>query len=455
MDWKHVDPQWAWAPYEPSREAPWNLERAAHLFRRAAFGANWQQLQQALEQGPQQTVRQLLQGGGEQHLFYQQMEQVALATLGNNQPGGLPPWWLYMMRFSPHPLRERVALFWHDHFATSAAKVDAWMMWQQNQLFRRLGLGPFGTLLEQVSKDPAMMVWLDGALNRRRHPNENFAREVMELFTLGLGNYTERDIKEAARAFTGWSLRRGRFYYDPEEHDPGIKVVLGRRGRWQGDDVLRILLEHPATARHLATKWCRYLVAEDAPWPRELIEPLAREYRRREYDTAWLLSTVLQSNLFFSPLAIRHKVKSPVDFALGLLVALEGTTNFEELDRRLTQLGQRLFFPPNVAGWDRGRAWLNSATLIGRLNLAWDLASQSPPQMDLPELASRYGINTVAQATQWLHQLLLGSRPDGKTQVQLVAAATGGRSSPRSAPDRAVLARAVHAVAALPRFQLA
>ncbi len=454
MDWNRIDPQWAWAPYEPSRDAPWNLQRAAHLYRRAAFGANWTQLQQALEQGPRRTVEQLLQGSADQHTFYQQMEQVALATLGNNRAGGLPPWWLYVMRFSPHPVRERVALFWHDHFATSAAKVDAWMMWQQNQLFRRLGLGPFGTLLEQVSKDPAMMVWLDGALNRRRHPNENFAREVMELFTLGLGNYTEQDIKEAARAFTGWSLRRGRFYYDAEEHDPGVKVVLGRRGRWQGEDVLHILLEHPATANYLVSKWCRYLVAEDAPWPAALIEPLAREYRRRDYDTRWLLSTLLQSNVFFSPLAMGHKVKSPVDFALGILTALEGTTNYEELDRRLTQLGQRLFFPPNVAGWDRGPAWLNSATLVGRLNLAWDLAAQQPPQMDLPGLISRYKINTVAQAVRWLHQLLLGEPPAAKTQVQLVAAATGGNATSGTTPEGPVLARAVHAVAALPRFQL-
>lgn len=455
MDWNRVDPQWAWAPFEPSAKEPWNLEKTAHLYRRAAFGANWQQLQQALEQGPQQTVEQLLHGGRHQQAFYQQMEQVALATLGNNQPDGLPPWWLYVMRFSPHPLRERVALFWHDHFATSAAKVDAWMMWQQNRLFRRLGLGPFGTLLEQVSKDPAMMVWLDGALNRRRHPNENFAREVMELFTLGLGNYTEKDIKEAARAFTGWSLRRGRFYYDAEEHDPGFKTVLGRRGRWRGEDVLHILLEHPATARYLVGKWCRYLVAEDAPWPRRLIEPLAKQYRRRDYDTAWLLGTILQSNVFFSPLARGHKIKSPVDYAIGLLAALEGTTNFQELDRRLTQLGQRLFFPPNVAGWDRGQAWLNSATLVGRLNLAWDLAAQGPPQVDLAELAARYQIKTTAQAVAWLHQLLLGSQPDAKTQVQLVAAATGGNTAAGTAPEAHVLARAVHAVAALPRFQLA
>ncbi len=447
---QRLDPAWAWTAFEPEGKQGWDWGCVVHLYRRAAFGATWEQVERALVLGPEKAVDQLLHPPKQAEQFYTQMDQVALALLSGDDATNLPPWWLYVIRFSPDPLRERAALFWHDHFATSAAKVTSGMlMWRQNRLFRRLGLGPFGTLLEQVAKDPAMMLWLDGALNRRRRPNENFAREVMELFTLGLGHYSEQDIKEAARAFTGWRLRRlhgdWEFYFDFQEHDSGEKVVLGRRGRWRGEDVLQILLDHPATARFLVRKWCQYLISQQLPWTDELIEPLAQDYRQHNYDTRWLLRTMLRSNLFYSPQVRFQKVKSPVDFALGILVALGGTTNFRTLAQRLNQLGQRLFYPPNVAGWPRGTAWLNSATLVGRLNLAWELGS-SEGRIPWEQILQKHELRTREQAAQWLCRLFLGHQEVASQVAQAV---------PPTRPSPQTMARLLQALAAVPVFQLA
>ncbi|MBI3464160.1 MAG: DUF1800 family protein, partial [Planctomycetes bacterium] len=207
-----LDAGWAWGVYSPSEDSPWDTAAAAHLFRRAGFGANEQQLRQAVAEGPAATLDRLIAGGPESDSFYVGATRLIRPLLAANNVGSLPPWWLYVMLHSPHPLLEKLTLFWHSHFATSAEKVkDARLMYDQNVTLRKHALGRFGPMLTDMARDPAMLLWLDSATNRKLHPNENFAREVMELFSLGLGHYTEQDIKQAARAFTGWEVWQERF----------------------------------------------------------------------------------------------------------------------------------------------------------------------------------------------------------------------------------------------------
>ena len=195
--------------------------------------------------------------------FEQTAVLLGRSAVTSDNPARLKAWWLYRMLFGPDPLAERLALLWHNHFATSNLKVgNLGFMRRQNELFRTLGRGPFGELLGAVVRDPAMLVWLDASSNRKGHPNENLARELMELFSLGIGHYTERDVKEAARALTGWRVRNQAFAEAANRHDEGEKTILGHTGCWKGDDLVRMVLEHPATARRLAWRVCELFLAE-------------------------------------------------------------------------------------------------------------------------------------------------------------------------------------------------
>jgi uncharacterized protein (DUF1800 family) len=449
-----VDPAWAWAEYVPDDDRAWSRELAAHLYRRAAFGANWRELDAAVEAGPGATVDRLLAGGDDTTAFYEDAERTIRPLLSSGGSAHLPAWWLRVMLDTPHPLLERLTLFWHGHFATSAAKVtEAKLMHQQHALLRRHALGHFGPLLAGMARDPAMLLWLDSATNRKSHPNENFAREVMELFSLGLGNYTEVDIREAARAFTGWEVRRGEFRFNPLQHDAQRKQVLGDSGVEGGDDVIRVLLEQPATARFLVGKLYRALISETAAPPAALVEPLAAGYRQRDYDTAWLVGTLLRSNLFYSPHAQRQRIKGPVEFAVGMLRGLEATVNTYALADDLLALGQGVFFPPNVKGWDGGTDWINSATLLGRANLAWALVGGADPRyaarVALPGVVSRHAGRGPAEQAAFLEELLLGRRAPDAVHVQLVAIASDPSSGE---PQR--LARLAQAIATLPEFHV-
>jgi uncharacterized protein (DUF1800 family) len=279
-----------------------------------------------------------------------------------------------------------MTLFWHNHFATSLAKVKSpALMKQQNLLLRKHALGKFGTLLLEMSKDPAMLVWLDSNSNVKAHPNENYAREVMELFSLGVGNYTEPDVREAARAFTGWHTSGDRFSFNRLQHDDGPKTVLGRAGAWDGGDVIRIVLEQPAASRFLVRKLYRHFIGEGEPPPDRLLEPLAERFRRSDYDVADLMGTLLRSRHFFSEHAYRQRIKSPAEYVAGMFrsfgVKPEGegiTADGFALPAPLDGMGQTLFAPPNVKGWDGGPAWLNTATLLARHNFAWKFLQEAP-----------------------------------------------------------------------------
>lgn len=448
-----LDPAWAWRTYQPDDRNPWNLARASHLYRRAGWSANWRQLQQAVSAGCESTVELLLSGESGHEKFYAENQSTVAALLGSGNARDLPAWWLYVLLHTPHPLLEKMTVFWHGHFATSAAKVtDARLMYRQHAILRKFALGKFGPMLTEIAQDPAMLLWLDSATNRKSHPNENFAREIMELFSLGLDNYTEHDIKEAARAFTGWEVRHGQIKFIAYQHDDGEKTVLGQKGRWNGDDVVRILLEQPAAGQFLVRKIFRYLVNETADAPASLINPLAEEYRQQQYDTLWLMRKIFSSNLFYSSHAMGQKIKAPIEFVVGLVRSLEGTTNTLALTDDLKPLGQSLFNPPNVKGWNGGVEWINSSTLVARANLVWSLLSGNGPyanRLKLDQLSALRGIEEPARMVQRLTELLLGTTLPDEVNVQLVALA-GGSEDPRLR-----IARIVQAIATLPEFQLA
>jgi uncharacterized protein (DUF1800 family) len=367
-----------WAEYTPTAERPWDLKKAGHLFRRAAFGATHAELEQAVKAGPKATIDGLLTGGEPNPDFDRTSDFMAdpRSLPASSDNTRLSAWWLWRILHTAHPLREKLSVFWHNHFATSHAKVqNAQFMVGQYRLIHRHALGDFRELLHGLSFDPAMLVWLDAKESKKGKPNENYARELMELFSLGIGNYTETDIREAAKAFTGYDVKAGKMAFDPKQHDDGEKKVLGKAGKWKGDDIVRICLDQPACPRFLARKLYAFLVSETATPTDDLIQPLAEQYRASGFDTAKLVETILRSNHFFSPAAYRQRVKGPVDFAVGIVRGLEGTVGPLPLAEELEKLGQALFAPPSVKGWDGGPTWLNAQTLLFRQNLALALTS--------------------------------------------------------------------------------
>jgi uncharacterized protein (DUF1800 family) len=409
---KKIDPGWAWQAYTPSEKAPWDVRRAGHLYRRAAFGATAAQLEQAVKDGPEKSIADLFRGGPGQAEYDEVSRQMERTIADSNNGSQLRAWWLHRMLYSPHPLQEKLTLFWHNHFATSNAKVqNARFMLGQYELMRKHALGNFAELLREMSKDPAMFVWLDGRDSKKGNPNENYGRELMELFSLGIGNYTEKDVREAARSFTGWEIRDDKAFFNAAQHDDGMKTVLGQTGNWQGDDVVRICLEQKSAPGFLTRKLYRFLVSEDAAPPAELIDPLAEQFRDSGYDFGALVRTVLSSNLFFSDQAYRKRIKPPVDFALGIVRGLQGRVGTSNLVTVLEQLGQNVFNPPSVKGWDGGPTWLNGQTLLFRQNLALALTSTEDPRFgartDPAALVRKHGKKSDDEILEFLLTLFL------------------------------------------------
>lgn len=285
-------------------------------------------------------------------------------------------WWLGEMLATDSPLTERMTLFWHNHFVSSQQKVRVTkLMYRQNLLLRRHALGDFGALLHAVSKDAAMLVYLDGVQNRRAAPNENFAREVMELFTLGEGRYTETDVKEAARAFSGWSLDRetGAYVFRPALHDRGEKTILGQRGRFDGDGVLDLLLAQPATAEFVVAKLWREFVSPE-PDPAE-VKRIAGAFRASGHRIPVALRELLATAAFWAPEQRGVLVRSPVELVVGTLRSVElHPADVTAFAFATAGMGQNLFSPPNVKGWRGGEAWIDTNTLLARKTFVEQLA---------------------------------------------------------------------------------
>jgi uncharacterized protein (DUF1800 family) len=458
------DPAWAWAPFEPSAGRDWNLSSVAHLHRRAGFAASWPVLKRDLSAGPRASVDRLLEGdvkttaGAPAADFESTIASMADQLAPSADLARIQGIWLYRMIFTPHPLRERMTLFWHNHFATSNVKVQSPLLMQkQNNLLRAHALGDFAALLTAMGQDPAMLIWLDSTINRKARPNENYAREVMELFTLGRGRYTEKDIQEAARAFTGWFVVNDRFEEVPRQHDDGAKTVLGRTGNWTGVDIPRILLEQPACAEYLCAKLFRYFVSGSSAPSQRLIAPLARSFRDSGYQIARPVEMILRSNLFFEPRMRRKLVKSPVEFAVGTIRALEilnPTVQSSALVDACTRMGQSLYVPPSVAGWDGGAGWINSTAMLARANLALGLLSDQNDALgrrsDPQALAAQCGFGGRSELAKFFVDLLvqdgLGPRP--RQQIEKAASA-------KSANAETAAREVVRLVLTSPEYQLA
>ena len=452
IDLKNFPPQEAWLPFEPTAAQPFGRREAAHLFRRAGFGANSRELDEAVKSGPQQVAKKLVAASeGE---FSQQMHKFALTVLATNSAETLSAWWLHRMLHTPAPLLEKTTLFWHSHFATSSGKVrDTQLMFDQNELLRRYALGKFEPMVLGIARDPAMLIYLDSATNRKTHPNENFAREVMELFVLGIGNYTEKDIQELARCFTGWEIQHGQFKFNRYQHDYGDKTILGKSGKFDGDEAVRVLLQQPAAARFLCGKLARYYVTDETDLSPELIEPLAQKLRDSEYTCGPVLEMIFTSRLFYSAASVGKKVRSPVELGIGLLRTLEATAGLPQLAQQIRELGQIPFFPPNVKGWPGGLAWINSSTLLGRANFVRQIVQDSSTlfgEVTLDAYIEKLGMKTSEQVVDGLSELLIAGPLPKEVRDQLVSQLESGKESRLSK-----LKKLVHTLGSLPEFQMA
>lgn len=408
-----TDPQVGFRPPGPLDASPldeyagaFGRRQAAHLLRRAGFGGTPAEIDALASLGMAGAVGSLLHPS-RPDLEFVDFPDAALLYDPKVRTQTAEFWWLDRMLRTQHPLVEKMTLFWHGHFATSIRKVSPAMMVGQINLFRSQSLGNFRNLLLAVSKDPAMLVWLDNRFNVAAHPNENYAREVMELFALGLGNYTEDDVKNAARAFTGWTLdKNGAFVFRPNQHDDGIKTFLGRTGSFDGADVLSIIVQQPIHQRFICRKLLEFFVYSD-PEP-ELIEGLAQTYALSGYDLAKTVGAILRSNVFYSTRAYRALPKSPIEFVIGLQRLMQVKAVPKDTIGWLQRMGQEPMAPPSVKGWDGGPTWINTATLLARFNYVNRLIRTSPPKAAAPAALG-------AMATPAMTAAPANNQPDSAT----------------------------------------
>lgn len=441
-----IDAKWAWARYEPDEQRPWNLAWTGHLYRRAGFGATWRQLQEGLTDGPQKTVDRLLNPAGNIEEFNRRYDGFDDASADSIE--GLRAWWLRRMIETRWPLLEKMCLFWHGHFATGILGVkNPKLMLDYVRLLRMNALGSFSVMLKGISKDPAVMLWLGAEHGPKTVLNEDYARALLEHFTLGPDDYSDKDVREAARAFTGWFVLRGKRCYIEREHDTGRKTFLGRTGTFTDTDIVRILLEQRATAEKVVAELYRWLITESNEPAPGLMAPLLETFSR-DYNIRRLVETMLRSNLFFSPTAYRRRIKCPVEFALGIVRPLESVVSTTQLAQDIAGLGQSLLDPPTVAGWMGGRRWIDSTAITGRNNLVLSLLRGSGPygnNLNPGAVAEDYGATDPESTARLLAELFL---QEGDTRMNLLEAGGEGDNGSKAR-------RIAHALLTLPEFNLA
>lgn len=434
---------------------PWNERLAAHLLRRAGFGGTPPQVAHlasmpmnaavdslvnfpSTESLPApadlyslgQAIAELVPGGRPALLDDMQRREIFKEIRQKERRSilSLQNWWLNRMLTTPAPLQEKMALYFHGHFTTAAIQkgVDPQMVYNQNQLFRTNALGNLRELTWQVSIDPAMLLYLDNASNVVQHPNENYARELMELFTLGVDHYTENDVRESARAWSGWIVNRrtAQAQYVARRHDNGSKTFLGRTGNWSGRDIVEIIFRQPACATFWANSLLSFFVY-NSPEP-QLIEAVASLIQKNDYNLKPVLSTLLRSNVFYSERAYRALVKSPVEFVVGTYQAFELQQIDLRAQRALSQMGQILFYPPNVAGWPGGANWLTSQTMIVRANFVASLVNS--PAMGESAWLQKMLMNASQTALNLVSTILYGDASMSAT-ADLVAYLNGSGTS--------------------------
>ncbi|MGH2404747.1 MAG: DUF1800 domain-containing protein [bacterium] len=437
--------QYTLAKFVPTASDPWDRSKAAHVLNRAGFGGRPDEVDRIVRLRMDAAVDELIDSGRFPENFpvpdysnvralwesyarliqerapqRERFEAIVAAQRADNQKFvELREWWVTRMILSPRPLQEKMVLFWHGLLVSGRPEVrQSELLLIQNEMFRRNALGSFKDMTLAISKDPAMLRYLDNNINRRGRPNENYARELLELFTMGIGNYTEQDIKEAARAFTGWTYRNYEFYFDTRQHDDGSKTFLGRTGNLDGGDIINIIFEQPATARWVPRKlfeYFGYLRPEDS-----LVVVMADLFRRRNFEVAPLVRAILSSSAFYSPKAMRTQVKSPVQLVVGTARLLEpDAAAMPALIRAMDLMGQALFVPPNVGGWPRGEGWITTMTILHRYNFSSLILTGGMPGL-ARRPAARPAVPTGAQ------KILDGAGTAGEVVNRLVNAMAAG-----------------------------
>jgi uncharacterized protein (DUF1800 family) len=400
-------------PYTPTDSDPWDATKAAHLLNRAGFGGTPAEIQKAQDLGPQGAVDWLLDfpdapateqmdsgpdlssiaGFPQSARDYVRMFagkdsderkelQQKFQAANREALQATMAWWLNRMATGPSPLQEKLTLFWHGHFTTSARdERSAMLMWKQNELLRRYAAGSFEPFLRAISRDPAMLDYLNNNENRKAHPNENYAREVMELFTLGIGNYTEDDVKQGARAFTGWAHDGEKFVYHRNQHDNGEKTFLGHTGNFDGDDILSIILKQPACPNFIAGELFKYFAYDNAD--EKLAKAMGETLYGNEYWIRPTVRTILTSKAFYGPQSVGAQIKSPIQLVIGTIRMLDLPMPTQPaLAGALNQMGQVPLMPPNVRGWPGGHMWINTSTLFIRYNTGVYLAGGAVPALN-------------------------------------------------------------------------
>ncbi len=433
-----------------------------HLLRRAGFGATPKDLQHFTKLGYAEAVEELL---NPQTVDNTELERlIEQQQFDFTQIDDLRRWWLYRMTFTKRPLEEKMTLFWHGHFATGNAKVkNTFAMYGQNLLLRKHALGNFQDLLMAITRDPAMIVYLDNQQNRRGKPNENYAREVMELFTVGIGNYSERDVKEAARAFTGWQTRQASFFFNDRQHDYGKKNVLGVAGDLDGNDVVKILTARPATARYLAKKLITFFAC-DNPDP-AFVEEIASVYVTGRFKIRPMLRAIFRHPVFLSEKSYHAKIKSPVELVVGTLKHLEIQNLDADLPSMMSRMGQNIFNPPSVKGWDGGQAWVSTDSMMERFNFAARATAQKFDELHYyaspSELVYKQNLRNAGQVVDYFLNLLVEGDVPASCRKRLIAYVSTdltGKTVPVLADDRTLDAKLrglVHLIMTSPAYQLA
>ncbi|MGA2582897.1 MAG: DUF1800 domain-containing protein [Tepidisphaeraceae bacterium] len=490
------------APYQPSDSDPFDRMKAAHLLNRAGFGGTPQEVDRVLSLGPERSVDWLMdfpdapaeeqsqsdapdlsgiqgvptsfreiqmQLAGKTPDERKALQQQIMAA-NRDTTNATIQWWLNRMAAGAYPLQEKLTFFWHGHFTTSANdERQAMLMWRQNELQRRYAAGNFEPFVRAISRDPAMLDYLNNNQNRKEHPNENYARELMELFTLGIGNYTEDDIKQAARAFTGWGHDGEDFVFRRGDHDYGEKTFFGRTGNFDGDDIITLILRNPACPKFIAGELYKWFATDDIE--PALAQSLGDVLYDNQYEMRPLIRTILTSQGFYSPQVIGSQIKCPVQLVVGTVRLLNvQMPPLQQTRGYLTQMGQMPFSPPNVRGWPGGHMWINTNTLFVRYNTGLALAGGPLPVLDriTPKgqdsgrpLAARDlrpsnfdpGSIDIADATPeeiaqaWVDRLIQRPIDKDKMDVLIDAAGDGPLGNP---PAR----RVVQLIVSMPEYQL-
>ena len=433
-------------------------QRIQHVLRRAGFGYSADELDGYLAIGLEATVERLLDPlSVDESLADARVEELGIGNLEEEREHLLRAWQM-RLQSTRRPLLEKLTYFWHDHFATSMRKVGhPTLMQTQNETLRERALGRFEDLLLAVTRDPAMLIWLDNRTNTREAPNENFARELMELHTLGEGNlYGERDIQEAARALTGWRVTKlGTAQFAPWRHDRTQKTVLGVSGAMDDEQLVRLLAERPETADYVGAKLWRFFALPEPG--RELIDRTTAAYLDSDGSIAAMVRTILLSDEMYSDAAYRTRIKAPVEVVIGSLRALEVETDGHEELPLMRAMGQLLYDPPDPAGWTGDGAWINSTTMLARSNYANALTlTRAHEFVDVSALLRSHGADgSAADVVDWLLDLLVGGDAGDATRETLIEH-VGGRYhfDFERAADEGTLNGVVYLALSMPLYQV-